>query len=438
MSNTVFALIDGNNFYVSCERLFNPALHDRPVVVLSNNDGCCVARSNEAKAMGIAMGTPYFRIRASFERAGGIALSSNYTLYADLSQRMMSVIGLYSDHQEIYSIDEAFIEWTGFSTLELGALATRLRQQVIRWTGIPVGIGIGHTKTLAKFANHLAKKHPDFKASGICNLAALETDALKDYLLETPTHAIWGIGRRWALRLAALGLHNAWDLREAGSSRLRQETNVVVAKTALELRGTRCLSLERIPPPRQQIISSRSFGQLLTEPTPLRQAISTYTARAAEKLRRQASYTQSLTVFLHTPPFQERLPQYHPSVTVRLQEPTQDTLTLTQAALRGLKTIYRPGYHYQKAGVMLLELSSTQGQQRTLFEEQKVPSSRNREQLLGVMDLINREMGRETLWTASQGLALRERISEGWRMNRRHLSPAYTTRWDQLLTVQAS
>jgi len=438
MSDKVFALIDGNNFYVSCERLFNPALHHRPVVVLSNNDGCCVARSNEAKAMGIAMGTPYFRIKDAFERAGGIALSSNYTLYADLSQRMMSVIGLYSDRQEIYSIDESFIEWTGFRPPELSSLATRLRQQVIRWTGIPVGIGIGHTKTLAKFANHLAKKHPDFKDSGICNLTALETDALRDYLLATPTNAIWGIGRRWALRLAALGLHNAWDLREADSSSLRQQTNVVVAKTALELRGTRCLSLERIPPPRQQIISSRSFGQLLSEPGPLRQAISAYTARAAEKLRRQATYTHSLTVFLNTPPFQERLPQYHPSVTIRLQEPTQDTLTLTQAALRGLKTIYRPGYLYQKAGVMLLEISSAQGQQRTLFKEQETHSSRNREQLLEVMDLINRNMGRETLWTASQGLARLERSKEDWRMNRRHLSPAYTTRWDQLPHVQAS
>ena len=239
MSDKVFALIDGNNFYVSCERLFNPALHHRPVVVLSNNDGCCVARSNEAKAMGIAMGTPYFRIKDAFERAGGIALSSNYTLYADLSQRMMSVIGLYSDRQEIYSIDESFIEWTGFRPPELSSLATRLRQQVIRWTGIPVGIGIGHTKTLAKFANHLAKKHPDFKDSGICNLTALGTDALRDYLLATPTNAIWGIGRRWALRLAALGLHNAWDLREADSSSLRQQTNVVVAKTALELKALR-------------------------------------------------------------------------------------------------------------------------------------------------------------------------------------------------------
>ncbi len=218
-SKTVFALIDGNAFYVSCERVFNPRLQARPVVVLSNNDGCVVARSDEAKALGIAMGTPYFQMRRTYERAGGMALSSNYTLYADLSSRMMSIIGAYSDRQEVYSIDESFIEWTGFRYFDLDRMATALRRQVGRWTGIPVGIGIGQTKTLAKVANRLAKKHPDFKAAGLCNLTALQPPVVEQYLSQTPVGDVWGIGSRWAAKLEGLGVRSALDV-EPGRTRL--------------------------------------------------------------------------------------------------------------------------------------------------------------------------------------------------------------------------
>lgn len=426
-SNTVFALIDGNNFYVSCERLFVPKLRGRPVVVLSNNDGCCVARSDEAKAMGIAMGTPYFSIRKPYEKAGGIAMSSNYTLYADLSSRMMSIIGEYSDKQEIYSIDESFIEWTGFEGLGIDSMAARLRAQVLKWIGIPVGIGIGSTKTLAKAANRLAKKHPDFKAAGICNLTSLTFERQTDYLSQLEVGDVWGIGNRWSAKLNDRGIRTALDLSQVDPHWVRQNFNVVVEKTAWELRGVSCLPMEEAPPPKQQIVSSRSFGSLVADLPILRRAVSTYTARAAEKLRKQGSATQALTVFLNTPPFNPSEPQYHPSVTVRLVTASQDTLTLTRAALRGLEGIYKQGYRYQKAGVMLLNLSPAGQGQTSLFDT----GTDDRSQLMAMMDHINREMGRDTLWTASQGLTKQKRPTE-WRMKRGSLSPAYTTRWEEL------
>jgi DNA polymerase V len=436
-SDSVFALVDGNAFYVSCKRVFNVRLRHRPVVVLSNNDGCVVARSDEAKALGIAMGTPYFKIQRPYEKAGGLALSSNYTLYADLSSRMMSIIGTYSDQQEVYSIDESFIEWTGFRHFDLDQMASQLRRQAHRWVGIPVGIGIGSTNTLAKVANKLAKKHPAFKSQGICNLTTLPAARVQDFLAETPPQDIWGIGSRWAAKLEKLGIRSALDLSQAEPAWLRQHFSVVLERTVWELRGVSCMPLEQSPPPKQQIISSRSFGKLVTDLPALRQAVSSYTARAAEKLRAQGSQTQTLTVFLHTPPFNAEEPQYHPSATVRLLEPSHDTLILSKAALRGLERIYRAGYRYQKAGVMLLNLEPRGQRQLALFDE---PGSRpppQRDQLLEIMDRINRAMGRDTLWTASQGLTRREQ-EDSWRMKRGTLSPAYTTRWSDLPRVMAN
>ena len=434
-SNKVFALIDGNAFYVSCERVFAPRLRRRPVVVLSNNDGCVVARSDEAKALGIAMGAPYFKIRKHYEQAGGVALSSNYTLYADLSSRMMAVIGQYADRQEVYSIDESFIEWTGFRYFDLDHMATQLRQQVGRWTGIPVGVGIGATKTLAKVANRLAKRHADFRASGICNLTALPAPVVEHYLSALPVGDIWGIGSRWSAKLEGLGIRSALDLRQVEPAWVRQHFNLVMERTALELRGVSCLPMEQAPPPKQQIISSRSFGKLVSDLPSLRQAISSYTATAAAKLRQQGSSTQALTVFLHTPPFNPTEPQYHPTVTVRLAEPSHDTLVLTHAALRGLQRMYKPQYRYQKAGLMLLNLLPADQKQLALFTEPTV-ATQQRERLLAVMDRINRDQGRDTLWTAAQGLTQQER-EDSWRMQRGSLSPAYTTRWADVPRVTA-
>lgn len=436
-SDRRFVLVDGNNFYVSCERLFRPSLRYRPVVVLSNNDGCCVARSNEAKALGIQMGTPYFQIRKAFEQAGGIALSSNYTLYADLSTRMMSVIGQYSDRQEIYSIDESFLEWEGFRHFDAEKMAIDLRRKVERWVGIPVGVGIGETKTLAKLANRLAKKHPDFKDQGYCNLPDLNRAERQRYLAETPVAEVWGIGRRWSQKLEALGIRNALDLSRADPSRIRSTFNVILERTALELRGVLCLALEESPPPRQQIIASRSFGSLVTDRESLRQSVSTHAARAAEKLREDGSRAYLLTVFLHTPPFNPKEHQYHPQVTLRLKTPSRDTLTLTQAALRGLEAIYREGFRYQKAGVMLGDMTREERVQTDLFESEVTAARGERERLLATMDRINQAMGRNTLWTASQGFTAKEQAQGNWRMNRGNLSPAYTTRWNEIPKVMA-
>lgn len=433
-----FVLVDGNNFYVSCERLFRPSLRSRPVVVLSNNDGCCVARSNEAKAMGIRMGTPYFQIRRDFEKAGGIALSSNYTLYADLSNRMMSIIGQYAERQEIYSIDESFLEWSGFRHFDVEKTAATLRLQVERWVGIPVGVGIGETKTLAKLANRLAKKHPDFQTLGYCNLPDIQPRQKQRYLQETPIDEVWGIGRRWAEKLSALGIRTALDLSQSDPSRIRSQFNVVLERTAQELRGISCLALDDCPPPRQQIIASRSFGQLVTDLPSLRQSISTHAARAAEKLRQDGSCANLMTVFLHTPPFRAEEPQYHPHITLRLNRPTRDTLSLTQTAMRGLESIYREGFRYQKTGVLLGDLQPAGHTQADLFESWTASSQQPRTQLLDTMDRINRQMGRETLWTAAQGLTALERTQGRWRMNRDHLSPAYTTRWSDLPKVSAT
>ena len=436
LSKSVFALVDGNAFYVSCERVFNPRLRQRPVVVLSNNDGCVVARSDEAKALGLAMGTPYFKIKRDYEKAGGLALSSNYTLYADLSSRMMSIIGEYSDRQEVYSIDESFIEWTGFGHFSLDQMGSQLRQQVNRWVGIPVGIGIGQTKTLAKVANRLAKKHPAFKAQGICNLTALPPAELEGLLKAFEVGDIWGIGRRWSAKLEGMGIRSALDLSQVDPPWVRKHFNVVLERTALELRGVPCIAMEQAPPPKQQIISSRSFGKLVTDKESLRQAVSTYTARAAEKLRRQGSQTDAITVFLNTPPFNPSEPQYHPSVTIRLPDPTDDTLILCQAAFRGLERMYKPGFRYQKAGVMLLNLEPKGQGQLSLFDVSHTAAGEKRDKLLALMDGLNRDMGRETIWTASQGLTRKEK-NDSWRMKRGTLSPAYTTRWSDLPTVVA-
>lgn len=433
-SESCFALIDGNNFYVSCERLFQPSLQGRPVVVLSNNDGCCVARSEEAKAMGIRMGIPYFKVRTEFEAAGGVALSSNYSLYADLSSRMMSVIGQYSDRQEIYSIDESFLDWKGFRYLDLDQMARELRYKVERWTGIPVGVGIGPTKTLAKLANRLAKRHPEFRNSGYCNLMGQTLEQRDRYLGETAIEDIWGIGRGWSRKLEALGISNALALSKSDPIRIRRDFNVVLERTALELRGVSCLLLEEAPPPKQQIIASRSFASPVTQLAELRQSVSTHAARAAEKLRGEYARASCLSVFLQTSPFKPHEPQHHPMITLKLDAPSQDTLEMTQAALRGLERIYRSGFRYQKAGVMLGEIIPKGPLQTSLFDSDatRTTSRLKREQLLTTMDQINSGLGRGTIWTASQGMTILEQSRTRWQMNRKHLSPAFTTRWDEL------
>ena len=421
-----FALVDANNFYVSCERVFDYRLRDRPVVVLSNNDGCCVARSEEAKALGIRMGQPFFEVRELLEENRGVALSSNYTLYADMSRRLMTIIGQFSPEQEVYSIDESFLRFAGFDHWDLTEHARALRARVLRWIGLPVGVGIGTTKTLAKLANRLAKKHPDFRAEGVCNLLEVSAERQASYFAELGVEDVWGIGRRWAAKLQKLDIATVADLQRADVSRLQRQFNVVLAKTVMELNGISCLPLEEAPPPRQQIIASRSFGMPVTRFDMLSEAVASHTARAAAKLRREGLHAGLIQVFIATNPFKPEAPQYHPGATVPLSIPTADTTRLLRAARVGLRHIYREGYEYKKAGVVLLDLAPVGAVTGDLFAATRVEATERRERLMAVMDGINTRWGRGTVRYLAEGL------TQPWQMRRGRMTPRYTTSWEEL------
>jgi DNA polymerase V len=419
----MFALIDANNFYVSCERVFNPRLRDKPVVVLSNNDGCVVARSNEVKALGVKMGTPWFQLKDLVRQHGILALSSNYSLYADLSSRMMAVLGTYSPDQEIYSIDECFLGMKGFTHYDLVEHGQRIRRQVLQWVGIPVCVGYGETKTLAKLANHCAKKNLA-GAEGVCDLTRLSPAERSRVFAALPVNEVWGVGRRLTEQLGARGITTVEQLRTADAETLRQAFSVVLERTVRELNGMTCLDLEAMVPNKQEIMSSRSVGNYVYTLPELKEAVALYMGRAAEKLRRQGSLAGRVQVYIRTNPFKENAPQYQRGVNIPLPEATDDTLRLIRAAHWGLKRLFRPGYAYQKAGVALLELRPRSQAQMNLFA-----SAPNRQALMQVMDRINATYGRGSLRSAAEG------IRPAWRMKRERMSPAYTTRWDQLAEV---
>jgi len=417
------ALIDGNNFYVSCERVFNPMLEGRPVIVLSNNDGCAVARSNEAKALGVKMGAPWFQLKDLAKKHGIIALSSNYALYGDMSNRMMSVLARYSPDQEIYSIDECFLGLEGFANFDLVAHAQAMRRQVRQWVGIPVCVGIAETKTLAKLANHCAKK--GFAgADSVCDFGRL-SDADKSVLFSTiEVGEIWGIGRQLSKQLIARGIDTVEALRTADAKVLRREFSVTMERIVAELNGESCVDLEDVAPAKQQIMSSRSFGKYLTDLDSLQEAVASYIAIAAAKLRHQGSVAGMVQVFIRTSPFRDNAPQYSKTLTIPLPTPSDDTLRLTQAALWGLRRIYRPGFEYQKAGIMLMDLVPAGIRQQDLFY-----AARNNDALMKVVDRINRAWGRGTIRSAAEGTA------KTWSMKRERMSSRWTTRWDELPVV---
>ncbi len=416
------ALIDVNNFYVSCERVFNPKLIGKPVVVLSNNDGCAVARSNEVKALGVPMGAPWFKMKDLARQHGIIALSSNYALYADMSNRVMSILREFSPDQEVYSIDESFLDLTGFQSRNLIQYGQQMRKRILKWTGLPVCVGIGATKTLAKLANHCAKKRPVF--NGVCNFNTMDHLALDALLSEIEVGEIWGVGRRLAPRLQALGYHSVLDLKRASPEELRQQFSVVMEKTIRELNGTVCIELEEIAPAKKQILSSRSFGQPVRDYTSLAESITLYMSRAAEKLRRQQSFAGSVHVYIRTSPFKPDDPFYSNGMTIPLPTPTDDSRQLVNIALWVLKQIYKPNFNYAKAGVMLSELVPAQGLQTDLFSRIQVnPKSST---LMTTMDSINRKMGKDAIKLASEG------FRRPWKMRQENKSPAYTTRWSDL------
>lgn len=418
------ALVDVNNFYVSCETVFNPRLAGKPVVVLSNNDGCVVARSPEAKALGIRMGHPWHFLQDLAKEHGVIAYSSNYALYADMSQRVMGILCDMASTQEIYSIDECFCDLTGIG--DPVAHGRTMRQRVLQWTGLRVCVGIASTKTRAKLANHIAKKHPQF--GGVFDLDGLSVAEEAEWLSTISVAEVWGIGGRMQQHLAAMGIETARDLQQADAGRLRQRFNVVVERITKELRGIGCLELELLAPPKQQIMASRSFGRPVTGQSELREAVLSYVSRAAEKLRQQESLAGVLQVFIRTNPFKPDMPQYANATTLRLPFATDDTLTLARFAGVAVTQLFRPGFVYKKAGVMLTELTPKAQRQATLFEDEG--QLERRERLNGMLDAINRRFGSGSLALAGSG------IRKGWRMNRANLSPCYTTRLEDLIEVR--
>lgn len=423
----LFALVDCNNFYASCEKLFAPKLAGRPVVVLSNNDGCVVARSAEAKALGIGMGVPWFKIAANAESQGVVALSSNYALYADMSNRVVEVLSAFTPDLEVYSIDESFLDLSGFRHLDLLAYAQQIRQRVGRWIGLPVCVGIGPTKTLAKLANHFAKKGPAF--GGVCDLALLDEATRSRLFSETPIDEVWGVGRRIASRLSEMGIETVEALRRSDPDWIREQFSVVLSRTVRELNGVSCLSLETVTPPKQQIMASRSFGNLVFDIEDLREALAHHVSRAAEKLRSQGDEAGALTVMIRTNPFKPTEPQYQRTVTLPLATPTSDTLHLIVVAHKILDDLFRPGFAYHKAGVMLSELRPATARQADLFGV--AARDARRQATMQVMDEINRKWGRGTVRTSAAG------HRAGWQMRRERLSPAYTTSWTDLPTAFA-
>jgi len=426
-SNSLFALVDVNNFYVSCERVFQPKLEEVPMVVLSNNDGCAVARSAEVKALGVKMGTPWFQMEALARKHGIQAYSSNYTLYGDMSNRVVQVLRGFTPNLEVYSIDESFLQIETVlkqyqNAIELGQ---GIKRQVKDTTGLPVCVGIGASKTLAKLANHLAKKHKQF--SGVCDVSAMSKEELYQWMSETEVGEVWGVGRQIAKKLKAQDIHSVFDLLQASPQVMRQQFGVVMERLCYELRGTSCLKLEEVAPAKQQIIASRSFGKLVTSQAELAQSVATHVARAAEKLRSQDSVTGALTVFIQTNPFKQHEPQHHQSITIPLTNASDNTLTLTNAALAGLKQIYQPNFRYKKAGVILNLISDKPTIQQSLFED--VESKGKSASLMKVVDQINTRFGNTAIRSAAAGT---NTAKEVWQMRSNNKSPNYTTKWDEL------
>jgi DNA polymerase V len=414
-----FALVDCNNFYASCERVFNPRLNGKPIVVLSNNDGCVVARSNEAKKLGVPMGAPFHEWKKLCDKKILFAFSSNYALYGDLSHRVMTSLHHFCPDLEIYSIDEAFLCLDGFDQEKLAAYSATIKKYITAWTGIPISIGIAPTKTLAKMANCIAKKKT------IEGIFDLRDPILRDAVLaEFPVADIWGVGHRTTEKLKALNIHSARDLRDAHLKKIRMQFSVVMERIVQELHGISCIPMETIQP-RKQIISSRSFGKLITECDEIEEALCHYAANACIKLRKQNSLTNGIQVFLRTNYFRTQDKQYGNSITYHFSEPTNDSSLIMSAAKKCLRNIFRSGFRYQKTGIMLLDLAPQTIKQYDLFSLRQNKS----EQLMQAVDTINEKMGRATLFMAAEG------IQRDWQARCQLRSQRYTTQWDELVYV---
>lgn len=419
----VFGLADVNSMYCSCERAFRPDLHKTPIVVLSNNDGCVIAQTKEVKALDIPMAKPWFEVEEKARAIGVVPFSSNYEIYANFSNRFVDTLRQFAPRVEVYSIDECFLDFTGMNR-NLEAYGRKIKDTVMEWTTLPICIGTGHSKTLAKLANKIAKKQDRF--GGVCDLAnmsATETDAL---LADIDVKNVWGVGSRYTARLNKLGVYNVLRLKRASQKRIRDEFGVVLERTVKELNGEPCHEFIDEIEPSKQVMSSRSFGQRVSTLGELREAIVFHAANASARLRQQGLYANAVHCFIQNSPFDER-PYYGPNLTISLPSPTNDTFKITHVALHALKQIFAPDVYYQKAGVMLMELVPEQGQQLDLLGYSD--STDKTEALMAAIDGINKRYGRNTVHSAAQG------IRNGWTMRRAFKSPNYTGDWQQLPVI---
>jgi len=419
----MYGLLDCNNFYASCERVFNHSLNGKPVVVLSNNDGCVIARSSEAKALGIPMGEPAYKLKDLIESNQVHVFSSNYVLYGDMSHRVMNTVASFVPDMEIYSIDEVFLLLEGFENIDLKTLGEKIVRTVTRNTGIPVSLGIAPTKTLAKVANKFAKKYKNYK--GVC---IIDTDEKREKALKmSGIGDVWGIGRQYSKKLQYYNINTAWDFTQRTKSWVRHTMGVVGERTWMELRGTPCFEME-IPSAKKSICTSRSFGERLTEMAPISEAVANFAASCAEKLRHQHSLASVIMVFIHTNPFATNQSQYYNQTVMQLPVPTNDSTELINFALNGLKSIFKEGYRYKKAGVIVSEIVHERPLQGDLFD------TRDREKfnkVMRVMDNLNESYGRQKVKIAAQG------FDRKWKLKNEKLSPCFTTKLDDVLVVKA-
>ena len=400
------ALVDCNSFYVSCERLFNPKIRKKPVVVLSNNDGCIISRSNEAKALGIKMGEPYFKAKDIILRNNVYVFSSNYSLYGDLSRRVMRTLKRFNVDIEIYSIDEAFLDMTNFSDKEVEEVGKEIRSTILQWTGIPTSIGIAQTKTLSKVANHIAKK----KKTGVTSLIGLEN--IDPILEKVEINDVWGVGRQLTKFYNKNGIYNAKQLKNKSNTWIKKNSNVLGSRTAMELRGVPCINLEKTPSKRKSCVVSRSFGKRVEKLQEMKEAVANYSLNASEKIRSESLNTKSITVFIRTSPFQSRFGYYSNSKTIDFPIATDNSIEIVKAAIEGLESIFKNGYRYQKAGIILTGLSNS-NEGENLFSSEKDKKIGN---LMRSIDKTNYRYGRATLSLASAG------IQKKWNMKREYSS----------------
>ena len=418
--STLIALVDCNNFYASCERVFRPDLEQKPIVVLSNNDGCVIARSNEAKKLGIKMGEPAFKKKEVFKKNKVQIFSTNFVLYGDMSKRVMSILKKNSKDIEIYSIDEAFLECYNE---DLENYAVNLRNKVKKWTGIPVSVGIAKTKVLAKIANHIAKK---YKKSGAFILDNQEI--IEKALKFTAVEDIWGIGKNYAKKLKEYRVNTAYDLTCIEESWIKKNFSVVGLRIVQELKGINCLEIESEYKKKKNICTSRSFGQPVSDYNKRKEALSTFAVRCCEKLRKQRTCSSEIRVFIYTNPFNPRHKQYYGTKSIKLDHATNDNQIIIQEVIKALKLIYKKGYSYKKAGVIVGKLINDDEVQLSLFDQLT-----NRDKYMKiskVIDKINNNMGRDKLRIATQG------FDRKWKMKQEQLSPCYTTRIDEILKVK--